>query len=63
LKTETLQQRNSDGRETFHDSPRILKVCRNPWLDVFMRALIPVEDILSIWCEMWLDKSKEFNIY
>jgi len=41
----------------------LLKLCRSPWLDVFVCALIPVEHILSMWCDLCLDKSKELEIY
>jgi hypothetical protein len=35
--------------------------CNSLWSDVSLRALIPVEDILNICCELWLDKQKELN--
>jgi len=62
LRTETLHQRISDGREAFDERPSTLKMCRSPWLDVLMCALIPVEDILSILCELCFDKWKELDI-
>jgi hypothetical protein len=40
----------------FSTAPGPLKGRDSPWSDVYMRALIQVEDILSICCELWLDK-------
>jgi hypothetical protein len=31
------------------------KICDSPWSDVSVRALIGVEDILSVCCELWLN--------
>jgi hypothetical protein len=63
LITETLHQRISGGRETFDDRPRTFEGVPQSMLDVFMRALIPLEHILSSLCELCLDKSKELDIY
>ena len=40
-----------------------LKRYGSSWPDVSIRALTQVEDILSLCCELWLDKQQEFNIY
>jgi len=37
------------------------KVCDSPWSEVSMRALIQVEEILSICYQLWLDKPQELN--
>jgi hypothetical protein len=38
-----------------------LQGCNIPCLDVPMRAVIQVEDILSPSCELWPDKLQEFQ--
>jgi hypothetical protein len=55
---ETLHQRNTDVCHTILTDPELLKVCDSPWLDVSISALILVEDILNICCELWLDKQQ-----
>jgi hypothetical protein len=40
----------------FATAPGPLKECNKPWLDVSMRALIQVEDILSICSKFWIVK-------
>jgi hypothetical protein len=47
----------------FTTAPGPLKVCDSPWLNLSICALIRVEDILSICCELWLDKQQCLNSY
>jgi hypothetical protein len=42
-------------------APGPLQGCDTPWSHVSLRALIQVEDILSIYCELWLDKQQELK--
>jgi hypothetical protein len=43
--------------------PGRLNGSESPWSDVSMRAFIQVAVILSISCELWLDKQYELNSY
>lgn len=49
--------------ETLATSPRPLQRWDSPWAVTSTFALIQVEDILIISCELWLDKQQQFNSY
>jgi hypothetical protein len=53
---ETLHQRILMPVKPLATASEPLKGCHSPWSDVSIRALIQVEDVLSICCELWLDK-------
>jgi hypothetical protein len=54
---ETLHQHSSHAcQKPFATTQGPLEVCDSPWLDVSMCELIQVEDILSIYCEFWINK-------
>ena len=47
----------------FASVPGRLKGCGSPWWDASMCAVIQVEEILSICCELWFDNQQELNNY
>ena len=60
---ETFHQHIFMTVKPFTSTPSSLEVCESPRSDASTGDLIQVEDLLSNYCELWLDKQQEFNSY